>query len=151
VPSLSCNNATASTSAPHFLVSPIRTTGAKRLRIGAVMSLKFSPSPAGARDAKYGLIARERSCGIKGKGIVAAEEEEDLVVASAASSGEAFVSAPVKSVEQEAFAKEWAHEPRRVVLFVEPSPFSCVLPCISNFGGEFVPCQLILMEVVGAV
>lgn len=129
-PSLSCNDATASSSASHVLVSPIGTSGAKRLRIGAVMSLKLSPSPAGARGAKYGLIAQERKCGIKGKGIVAAaaeEEDKDSVVASAAaSSGEAFISAPVKSVEQEAFAKEWAHEPRRVVLFVEPSPFSYI-------------------------
>jgi hypothetical protein len=86
------------------------------------MSVSSSP---GDRDAKYGLLSADRS-GIssKGKDHVA----DDNILASASS--EAFATAPVKSSEQEEFAKEWAHKPRRVVLFVEPSPFSYVLPLV---------------------
>ena len=50
---------------------------------------------------------------------------EDSVTAYSAAS-EAAASMPVKSTEQEEYAKEWAHKPRRIVLFVEPSPFSYV-------------------------
>jgi sulfoquinovosyltransferase len=39
---------------------------------------------------------------------------------------ESSAAAPLRSSEQEEFAKEWAHKPRRVVLFVEPSPFSYI-------------------------
>jgi sulfoquinovosyltransferase len=33
---------------------------------------------------------------------------------------------PSELSEQEEYAKEWAHKPRRIALFVEPSPFAYV-------------------------
>lgn len=75
----------------------------------------------GKDENKYGLFASDNT------GLFARGEEimEDSVTAYSASS-EAAASMPVKSTEQEEYAKEWAHKPRRIVLFVEPSPFSYV-------------------------
>lgn len=69
---------------------------------------------------QYGLSSGDISsvCS-KGKEIA-----DDNFLVSAYS--DASAAAPLWSSEQEEFAKEWAHKPRRVVLFVEPSPFSYV-------------------------
>lgn len=75
----------------------------------------------GKDENKYGLFASDNTgLSARGKEIV-----EDSVTAYSAAS-EAAASMPVKSTEQEEYAKEWAHKPRRIVLFVEPSPFSYV-------------------------
>lgn len=69
---------------------------------------------------QYGLSSGDISsvCS-KGKEIA-----DDNFLVSAYS--DASAAAPLRSSEQEEFAKEWAHKPRRVVLFVEPSPFSYI-------------------------
>lgn len=106
-----------------FLVPVVRSSGCRKLLSVSAASptqMSISSSP-GDRDAKYGLISADSS------GISSKEKDhiaDDNILAS--SSSEAFPTAPVKCSEQEEFAKEWAHKPRRVVLFVEPSPFSYV-------------------------
>lgn len=79
------------------------------------------PASHGKDENKYVLFASDNTgLSARGKEIV-----EDSVTAYSAAS-EAAASMPVKSTEQEEYAKEWAHKPRRIVLFVEPSPFSYV-------------------------
>lgn len=90
------------------------------------------PASHGKDENKYGLFASDNTgLSARGKEIV-----EDSVTAYSAAS-EAAASMPVKSTEQEEYAKEWAHKPRRIVLFVEPSPFSYVLFPSSRFASLF--------------
>lgn len=95
----------------------------KRLLISAMSPTLTSLSLPGDGEAKFGLFSTVNSSfSLKGKQVA---NGNFLVSASS----EAFVTTDVKSSEQEEFAKEWAHKPRRVVLFVEPSPFSYVYSC----------------------
>ncbi|XP_024385518.1 sulfoquinovosyl transferase SQD2 [Physcomitrium patens] len=92
----------------------------KRLLISAMSPTLTSLSLPGDGEAKFGLFSTVNSSfSLKGKQVA---NGNFLVSASS----EAFVTTDVKSSEQEEFAKEWAHKPRRVVLFVEPSPFSYI-------------------------
>ena len=118
----SSNVASSSCSAfkSQFLVPLFWNSGYKRLPSGATSSTQMSISSSpGDRDAKFGLTSPDSS-GISSKG---KDIADDNFLASAFNE-----SAPVICSEQEEFAREWAHKPRRVVLFVEPSPFSYVLP-----------------------
>ncbi|KAG0567518.1 hypothetical protein KC19_7G140700 [Ceratodon purpureus] len=122
-PSSNVAGSSCGSSKSQFLAPGIRSSGRRnRLFVSAASpkQMRISSSPGG-RDAKYGLVSADSS-GISstGKDHVAGDSF------SASASSEAFATAPVKCSEQEEFAKEWAHKPRRVVLFVEPSPFSYI-------------------------
>ena len=78
------------------------------------------PSSRGNGDTRFSLFSSESaSLNSKGKGRL-----DDNFLTYIASEAAASAGVPSKLSEQEEFNKEWAHKPRRIALFVEPSPFA---------------------------
>lgn len=82
-------------------------------------------SPSSWSDSSRGLALWS--------GFVAAEQQPSSVEEASGSSDNSSSGGtttttivPSELSEQEEYAKEWAHKPRRIALFVEPSPFAYV-------------------------
>jgi len=86
-----------------------------------------SPSTNSGFDNRFSSFWSEEGAG-PGSSSAAPESLHDRATGedAAFSSGETMVVASAQLSEEEQNAREWAHKPRRIALFVEPSPFAYV-------------------------
>jgi hypothetical protein len=84
-----------------------------------------SPSTNSGFDNRFSSFWSEEGAG-PGSSSAAPESLHDRATGedAAISSGETMVVASAQLSEEEQNAREWAHKPRRIALFVEPSPFA---------------------------
>jgi hypothetical protein len=84
-----------------------------------------SPSTNSGFDNRFSSFWSEEGAG-PGSSSAAPESLHDRATGEDAtfSSGETMVVASAQLSEEEQNAREWAHKPRRIALFVEPSPFA---------------------------